>query len=473
MSIMGTGKLEVFFKPKSIAVIGASRKPEKIGYQLLRSIVIGGFEGKIYPVNPKAKEIMGLKAYASVLDVPGEVDLAVIAVPAPVVPKVIDECGRKGVKGVIVISGGFKEIGSEGAKLEREIVDIARKYGMRIMGPNCIGIYNPHTKLDTLFLPPERALRPKRGSIAFISQSGAMGVAFLDWLAMEEIGISVFVSYGNKADIDEVDLLEYLMEDENTKVITMYLEEISRGREFIEIARKAALKKPIVAIKAGRTSAGAKAVSSHTGSLAGKDEIVDAAFKKAGIIRAYDTHELFDYARALEAGKIAWGDRIAIVTDGGGAGVMATDKLTDVKRGVNLKLAKLSDETIRELKEVLPPFAIPYNPVDLTGNATPEMYRQVLEVVSKDENVDGIVTIVLIHPPGMNENVVDEVAEVFNRVEKPILVAATGGAPTQKVLLEFQRRGVPSYPEVERAVKSMAALVDRGRFLRKYVKGPH
>jgi len=294
-----------------------------------------------------------------------------------------------------------------------------------------------------------------------------MGVAFLDWLAIEEVGISVFISYGNKADVDEIDLLEYLMKDENTRVVTMYLEEISKGREFIEVARKVSMKKPIVAIKAGRTRAGAKAVSSHTGALAGKDEIIQAAFKKAGIIRAYETHELFDYARALAAEKIAWGERIVIVTDGGGAGVMATDKLTDKARGVGLKLAKLGEETIRELKEILPPFGIPYNPVDLTGNATPEMYRQVLEVVARDEEVDGIVTIVLIHPPGMNEKIVDEVSKVFEKTDKPILVAATGGTPTQKVLLEFQRRGIPSYPEVERAVKAMAALVERGRFLKQ------
>ena len=465
--------LRAFFNPKSIAVIGVSRKPEKIGYQLLRSILLAGFKGPVYPVNPKAKEIMGLKVYSSVLEIPDEIDLAIIAVPAPIVPKVVEECGLKSIKSIIVISGGFKEIGDEGAKLEEEIVKLARKYGMRLMGPNCLGVYNPHTKLDTLFLPPERALRPKPGNIAFISQSGAMGVAFLDWLAMEEIGISVFISYGNKADIDEIDLLEYLVEDENTKVITMYLEEISRGREFIEIARKVSLKKPIVAIKAGRTKAGAKAVSSHTGALAGRDEIVDAAFRKAGIIRAFDTHELFDYARALAVGKIAWSDRIAVVTDGGGAGVMATDKLTDEKRGVRLKLASLSEETINELREVLPPFGIPYNPIDLTGNATPEMYRQVLEIVSKDPGVDGIITIVLIHPPGMNEKIVDEVESIFKKTNKPILIAATGGTPTQKILLEFQKRDIPSYPEVERAVKSMAALVERGKFLTKFMKTSH
>ncbi|HID15273.1 MAG TPA: CoA-binding protein, partial [Candidatus Atribacteria bacterium] len=362
---MSDSGLEAFFNPKSIAVIGVSRKPEKIGYQLLRSLIISGFEGPIYPINPRATEIQGLKVYPSILEVKDHVDLAIIAVPAPIVPKIIDECGRKRVKSVIIISGGFKEVGEKGARLEREVIKIAKKYGIRVMGPNCLGVYNPHTKLDTLFLPPERALRPKKGRIAFISQSGAMGVAFLDWLAMEEIGLSVFVSYGNKADIDEVDLLEYLMNDENTKVITMYLEEISKGREFIEIARKVSMKKPIVAIKAGRTEAGVKAASSHTGALAGKDEIVSAALRKAGIIRAYDTHELFDYARALAAGKIAFGENIAIVTDGGGAGVMAVDKLTDKTRGVGLKLAKLEEETIRELRQVLPPFAIAHNPIDL------------------------------------------------------------------------------------------------------------
>lgn len=467
---MSDSGLEAFFNPKSIAVIGVSRKPEKIGYQLLRSLIISGFEGPIYPINPRATEIQGLKVYPSILEVKDHVDLAIIAVPAPIVPKIIDECGRKRVKSVIIISGGFKEVGEKGARLEREVIKIAKKYGIRVMGPNCLGVYNPHTKLDTLFLPPERALRPKKGRIAFISQSGAMGVAFLDWLAMEEIGLSVFVSYGNKADIDEVDLLEYLMNDENTKVITMYLEEISKGREFIEIARKVSMKKPIVAIKAGRTEAGVKAASSHTGALAGKDEVVSAALRKAGIIRAYDTHELFDYARALAAEKIAFGENIAIVTDGGGAGVMAVDKLTDKTRGVGLKLAKLEEETIRELRQVLPPFAIAHNPIDLTGNATPEMYKEVIEIVARDPNVNGIITIVLIHPPMMNETIVDRVEEVFRKNEKPILIAATGGTPTQKILSEYQRRGIPSYPEVERAVKAMSALVERGKFLKKIFK---
>lgn len=467
---MAKNELEAFFNPKSIAVIGASRKPEKIGYQLLRSLIMSGYEGPIYPINPKADEIQGLKTYQNILEVKDHVDLAVIVVPAPIVPKVLDECGKKGVKSAIIISGGFKEVGGEGVKLEKKIVEIARKYGIRIMGPNCIGVYNPYTKIDTLFLPHEKALRPKRGNIAFISQSGAMGVAFLDWLAMEEIGLSVFVSYGNKADIDEIDLLEYLMDDEKSKVITMYVEEITRGRKFIEIARKVSMKKPIVAIKAGRTEAGVRAVSSHTGALAGRDEVISAALKKAGIIRAYDTHELFDYARALATGKIAFGENIAIVTDGGGAGVMAVDKLTDKVRGVGLKLAKLKEKTIRELKEILPPFAIAHNPIDLTGNATPEMYREVLEIVTRDPNVDGIVAIVLIQPPMMNETVVDKVEEIFRNSNKPILIAATGGPPTQKILLEYQRRGIPSYPEVERAVKAMGALVQRGLFIRKTLK---
>ncbi|HDO19912.1 MAG TPA: CoA-binding protein, partial [Candidatus Bathyarchaeota archaeon] len=429
------------------------------------TIVEEGFVGDVYPINPKAEKIMELKSYPSILKVPGRIDLALIAVPASIVPKVLEECGEKEVKSVIVISGGFKEIGGEGVKLEEEVKKIARKHGMRLMGPNCIGVYDPYTKIDTLFLPREKALRPKKGGIAFISQSGALGVAFLDWLTMEDIGLSVFVSYGNKADVDEIDLMEYLMEDEKTKVITMYLEEISNGRRFMEMAMKVSEKKPIVAIKAGRTRAGARAVSSHTGSLAGREEIIEAAFKKAGIIRAYDTHELFDYARALATGRVAWGERIAIVTDGGGAGVMATDKLTDERRGVGLKLAKFKRKTEEELRKILPPFAITHNPVDLTGSATPEMYRQSLEIVAEDENVDGIVVIALIHPPGMNYKVLYAVEESYVKTEKSILVAATGGTPTQKVLLEFQERGIPSYPEVERAVKAMKALVERGKYL--------
>jgi len=465
--------LEPFFKPKSIAVIGASRSPEKVGYQLVKSLIDVGYEGKIYPVNPKADEILGLKVYPNIKSIGGNVDLALIAIPAQNVPEVLREAGECKVKCVIVISGGFKEIGGEGVKLEEEIKKIAKEYGIRLMGPNCIGVYDPHNKIDTLFLPRDRALRPKKGDIAFISQSGAMGVAFLDWMTMENIGLSCFISYGNKADVDEIDLLEYLLHDEKCKVIAMYLEEITNGKRFIEVASETSKVKPIVAIKAGRTMEGAKAVSSHTGALAGREEIVEAAFKKAGVIRAYDTHELFDYARALATGRIAFGDRIAIITDGGGAGVMATDKLTDEKRGVGLKLAELKEETKLELKKHIPPFAIPHNPIDLTGSVTPEMYGDVIEIVSRDENVDGIVVIVLIHPPGMNVKVVDEVEKAYKSTNKPILIAATGGEPTQKILRIFQERGIPSYPEVERAVKAMKCLVERGRYLKKLEKRFH
>jgi len=465
--------LELFFKPRGIAVIGASRNPEKIGYQLLKSLVEAGYEGEIYPINPKADEILGLKAYPSISKVSGKVDLAIIAIPAEGVSEVLREIGERGVKCAIIISGGFKEVGGEGVKLEEEVKKIAKNYGIRIIGPNCIGIYDPHNKIDTLFLPRDRALRPKSGNIAFISQSGAMGVALLDWMTMENIGLSCFISYGNKADVDEIDLLEYLMYDEKTKVIAMYLEEITHGRRFIEVAERVSAVKPIVAIKAGRTIEGAKAVSSHTGALAGREDIVDAAFKKAGIIRAFDTHELFDYARALATGRVAMGEGIAIVTDGGGAGVMATDKLTDEKRGVGLKLAELKEETKSELRKVIPKFAIPHNPIDLTGNATPEMYRNVLRIVVEDENVHGIIVITLIHPPMMNEKIVDEVEEVYRITEKPMLIAATGGTPTQKILKMFQERGIPSYPEVERAVKAMRCLVDRGRYLKKLKKNIH
>ena len=461
---MDTEPLEPFFKPKSIAIIGASRNPEKIGHQLVKSMLEAGFSGKIYPINPKAQEILGLKSYPNILEISEKIDLALISVPAHIVPKVLEECGEKEVKSVIII---FKETGKRGAELEKEVIEIAKKYGIRVMGPNCIGVYNPHTKVDTLFLPRDKAIRPKKGKIALISQSGALGVAFMDWLSMEEIGLSVFISYGNKADINEIDLIEYLAKEENTKVIAMYLEEITRGREFIEMAEKITLKKPIVAIKAGRTAAGAKAVSSHTGSLAGRDELVEAAFKKAGIIRAYDTHELFDYARALATGRVAWGEHMVIVTNGGGAGVMTTDKLTDPKRGVGLKLAKLKKKTEEELMKYLPPFAIPHNPVDLTGSATPEMYKHALEITAEDEDVDGIIVLPLIQPPSMNETIVDIVEEVYQKTEKPILAAATGGKPTQKILLELEERGIPAYPEVERAVKAMKALVDRGKILRR------
>ncbi len=465
-------RLEAFFNPRSIAIIGASRSPRKVGYQILYNLLKCGYRGRIYPINPAADKILGLKVYPSILDVPDEVDLAVVAIPAPKVPQAVDEAGRKGVKAVIVISGGFKEIGGEGAKLEEKLVETVRKYGMRLIGPNCIGIYVPKTGVSTMFITPDRMGLPGHGPIAFLSQSGAFGIAVLDWAAMRGMGISKFVSLGNKADVDEVELLYYLKDDPETHVITLYIEgiEAGRGREFMKALREVTPRKPVVVLKAGRTEAGARAVSSHTGSLAGSDIVYDAAFKQSGAIRAYGMEELFDYAMALALQPPAAGPRVAILTAGGGSGVMATDAAIDL----GLQVPRLSDRVVEKLRKVLLPFASPYNPVDVTGGASDEHMLEALEILMKSGEVDAIIWIPYFMLPGFTEefpvNFVNLVREINRELDRPIPVvgAATGGEYTWKLAYVAEEKGIPMYLSVERAAKAVWALYQYGRWLKKH-----
>ncbi len=461
--------VDVFFNPKSIAIIGASRDPKKPGYQILYNMLSSGYKGKLYPINPRATEILGLKAYPSVKQVPEDIDLAVIVIPAQYVPKVAIECGDKGVKGIIVISGGFKEVGPEGAKLEEELVKIVKEYNMRLMGPNCVGVYVPKTGVNTTFLTRDRMGFPRHGPIAFISQSGAFGVAVLDWAAMRDIGLSKFASIGNKADIDETDLLEYLVEDEDTRVITLYIEGVSNGRKFINSLRKVTPRKPVIALKAGKTEAGARAASSHTGSLAGSDVLYDVAFKQTGTIRALGMEDLFDMAIALAFQPPAKGRKVAILTVGGGSGVMAADACIDQ----GLEVPRLSERTIEKLRKILLPIASPYNPIDITGSARDEHMIESVEVLMRSGEIDVIIWIPYFMVPGISEGVVDEfikrVREVNEELETPIPIvgAATGGTYTWKLAAKAERMGIPMYLSVERAAKAAWALCKYGEWLKK------
>jgi len=459
--------IEVFFNPRTVAVVGASRKPGKVGYELLRNLKMF-YKGKIYPVNPKADEILGLKAYPTIKDVPNEVDVAVIVVPAPAVPSVAEDAGEAGVKGLIVISGGFKEVGPEGAELERRLVEVVRKYGMRLIGPNCVGVYVPKTGMNTLFLPPERQGFPGHGVIAFISQSGAFGSAVLDWAAMRGVGISKFVSYGNKADVDDDDLLEYLREDPDTRVITMYIEGVEDGRTFMKALRETTPVKPVAVLKSGRTAAGARAASSHTGALAGQDHVYSAAFKQTGVIRSYGMEELFDVGMALSMQPPAPGDRAAVLTVGGGSGVMATDALSDL----GLKVPRLSDRTVEKLRKVLLPIASPYNPVDVTGSATDEHLIESVEILMRSGEVDVIIWLPYYIVPGispeLNKKFIERVRKVNKELEYPIpiLGVATGGEYTSRYSREAEEMGIPMYLSPERVAKAAKALVDYGKWLR-------
>ena len=449
--------LEVFSCPDSVAVIGASRDQSKLGHGVLSNIIEHGYPGRVYPINRKADEILGLKCYPSVLDVPDPIDLAVVVIPNKYVAAALEECGQKGVKGVIIISAGFREAGLEGVRMERELVAIAKRYGMRIIGPNCLGVIDTICPLDASFA----AGMPPQGKIAFMSQSGALCTAILDWALAAEIGFSRFVSLGNKADVDEVDLLEAWENDPHSRVILTYIEGLSDGRKFMEVARRVTRQIPVIAVKSGSSDAGSRAVSSHTGSLAGSARAYESAFRQSGVLRAESIQHLFDYSLAFAYQPVLRGGRIAIVTNAGGPGVMATDALDQA----GLSLASLSRETIDFLQQNLPAAANIYNPVDILGDAPTDRYALALEVVLKDEGVDGV--IVILAPQVMTQ--VEETAEAAGRIaaryDKPVLGCFMGQAkvgPGIKVLNQYK---VPNYPFPERAVGALKAMLEHRRWL--------
>lgn len=454
-----TSMLETFSCPQAVAVIGASRDKEKLGHGVLSNLIEHDYPGQVYPINPKADEILGLKCYPSVLDVPGPIDLAVVVIPNKYVAAALEECGQKGVKGVIIISAGFREAGLEGVRMEREIVAIAKRHGMRLIGPNCLGVIDTICPLDASFA----AGMPPQGKIAFMSQSGALCTAILDWALAAEIGFSRFVSLGNKADVSEVDLLAAWEDDPHSKVILTYIEGLSEGRKFMKIARRVTRRTPVIAVKSGSTDAGSRAVSSHTGSLAGSARAYESAFRQSGVLKAESIQHLFDYSLAFAYQPVLQGGRIAIVTNAGGPGVMATDALE--REG--LSLASLSRETIDVLRDNLPAAASIYNPIDVLGDAPTDRYALALEAALKDEGVNGV--IVILTPQVMTK--IEETAEAVGRIaagcDKPILGCFMGQArvgPGIKVLNEYK---VPNYPFPERAVGALKAMLDYRRWLER------
>lgn len=451
--------LSFFFNPESVAVIGASTSPEKLGHAVLRNMIDCGYQGKLYPINPKADEILGLTAYPSVIDVPGEIEMAVIVIPHQFVPEALRECGEKGVKGVVIITAGFREAGVKGVEREREIIRIAKEYGMRIIGPNVLGILDTFTPMNASFA----AGSPPQGPISMTSQSGALGTAILDWAQGGSLGLSKFVSLGNKADINEIDLMNEWAEDPNTNVILMYIEELSAGQEFLETARRVSKIKPIVAIKSGVTQSGARAVSSHTGSLAGSEQAYYAAFNQAGVIRADSMEELFDVALAFGYQPHLKGKRIAIITNAGGPGILATDAL----ERLGLTLSRFEIETIHELEKALPDAASAANPVDVLGDALADRYEFALETVSKDPNVDGI--IVVLTPQAMTdiEGTARSVCELSARLDKPVVGCFMGEQRVKAGIEILVKNNVPNYPFPNRAASALRAMADYQEILKR------
>ena len=448
--------LEAFFKPKSVAIIGASKESKKFGHVIFKNFARSEFAGKTYPINPKAQTILGFKVYSSLQEVSDKIDLAVIAVPAAIVPQAVDDCLVKKVKAAVIVSGGFKEASEKGAKLELEIKEKITGTNLRIIGPNCIGVYDPSSHVDTLFLPTYRLKRPKPGSIALITQSGAFGSAVLDWASSQGVGISKFISIGNKIDVDEVDLLNYLADDPLTNCITVYVESIDRGREFLKITSEVTAKKPVVILKGGTTPEGASAALSHTGSMAGVANIYKGAFEQAGAIQALKVNDLFDYARVLAyqpAPKTQ--TDVAIITNGGGFGVLSTDEASRL----GIKLASFSPNTTKTLKENLPEYGIARNPLDLVGDADADRYRMALNAVSSDPNVGIILVSVLPQTTYIDSDVIDVITEAQATYHKPIVVCSIGGYFTRVMAEMFEEEHLPAYETPERAINAINALL--------------
>ncbi len=454
--------IEAIINPKSIAVVGATNREGSVGFAVFRNILRAGFQGILYPVNPRAKSVQSIKAYPTLTDIPDEVDMAVIIVPAGVVSGVMEHAGKKKIKGAVIISAGFKEIGDKGIELENNLKECAYKHGIRVVGPNCLGVINNNK--DIRMNASFATKMPKPGNIAFISQSGALCTAVLDHAEGRNIGFSKFISFGNKVDVNEVDLLCYLKDDPDTDVILMYLEDITLGREFLEIAREITWgsHKPMLAVKSGRSPEGARAAASHTGSLAGSDSTYDAIFHQSGIQRVEGINELFDYAVAFAQQPIPNGNRIAIVTNAGGPGIMATDAA--IRH--NLGIASLSDKTKEKLKESLPPTASIQNPVDVIGDATHERYEAAVRHILMDENVDG--AIVILTPQAMTD--ILETAEIVPRIakdiNKPILCSFMGIVDVSEGIHYLEKHGIPNYAFPESAVRAMASMVFFGNLLR-------
>ncbi len=456
--------LDAIFAPKSVAVIGASEKANSVGRTLLWNLISNPFGGTVFPVNPQRHSILGIKAYPNIFDVPEAVDLAVIATPASTVPTIIAECVDAGVKGAIILSAGFKETGAEGVILEQQILEQAHRGKMRIIGPNCLGAMSPRTGLNATFA--SAMARP--GNVGFISQSGALCTAILDWSFRENVGFSAFVSLGSMLDVGWGDLIDYLGDDRHTKSIVIYMESIGNARSFLSAAREVALTKPIIVIKAGRTAAAAKAAASHTGALTGSDEVLDAAFRRCGVLRVNSISDLFDMAEVLAKQPRPQGSRLTILTNAGGPGVLATDAL--IASGG--EVAPISQETIASLNQLLPTHWSHGNPIDILGDADPQRYTQALEIAAQDPNSDGL--LVILTPQAMTDptQTAEQLKPYAQIPNKPILASWMGGADIAAGEMILNRNHIPTYPYPDTAARIFSYMWQSSYNLRGIYETP-
>ncbi len=454
------GELHKLLNPSSVVVVGASRKPGKVGHSIFKNLLES--KVRVYPVNSQAEEVLGVKCYPSVLNLPEVPDLAVIVVPRLSVPQVMENCGKKGIKYAVIITAGFKEIGEKGAWLEEEVVEVAKRYGIRFIGPNCLGVINAVAGINASFAPEP----PLPGKIAFISQSGALATSILDWSVEQGVGFSKFISIGNKADVDEVDLLKELKDDPDTGVILLYIESITRGPEFIETAYEVSKTKPIIVLRLGTSEAGARAVSSHTGSLAGSEAAYSSAFKQSNVIRVGSVEELFDLAMAFATQPLPSLEKgVAIVTNAGGPGIAATDACSKL----GLELASFSSATVDRLRQRLPKKVQVRNPLDLIGDAEAERYRSAFEELIEDESVGGLLVILTPQDVTEPEKTATYLAEVAKRGGKPVVACWMGGKMVREGIEILKKHGIPNYATPEGAAYSLYGLYLYARLRQKAV----
>lgn len=463
-------KLDKLFNPSAVALIGASRDPDSVGHGILKNLIKGcvfeseyckPFKGRVYAVNPNADEILGVKCYPSILDIEDDIDLVIIAVPAKIVPSVIKECVKKKVAGIIVISAGFAELGKQGKELQDEIVKIARLAKIPLIGPNCLGIIRPPINLNASFAPS----MPPPGNIAFVSQSGAIADSIIDWAISKRYGFSTLISYGNRADLDVYDFIEWLATDHQTKTIALYLEGVTDGRKFIEVAKKISKIKPIIALKAGRTKEGKEAITTHTGSLAGSYDIYKSAFKQSGIFITDTIEELFDTAKVLANQPPCKENAIAIVTNGGGCGVLAADYCASF--GINL--VELKKSTIKKLDKTgkMNPVYSRRNPLDIVGDALPETYQAAINTLLEENYISGLVVIQTLQTMTNPEENARAIIEAHKRYpEKPIICVYMGGKFSQRGVLLLETNNIPDYNDLRKAALAMKALIVRGQQLK-------
>ena len=455
---MTSVSLDAFLQPRGIAILGASGDPAKLGYAVARNLVQSGYQGHIHLVNPRGGRLFDLPLYQKLENVPDPLDLAVVIVPAPAAPEAMREVGQRGIRAAILTSGGFRETGPEGARLEEEVIAICQKYAIRLVGPNCVGMMDTHLPFDTTFLAPPM---PRPGGIAFLSHSGAFCAAVIDWSRGQGFGFSTLVSLGNQADLNETDLLPIIAADQHTKTICLYLETISNGRRFIETTQRISREKPIVVLKVGRTSAGQRAAASHTGAMAGSDQALNAALAKTGVLRAASAEQLFDWAQALATYPPLQGKNIAILTSAGGPGVIASDAL----ESSGLVLANLPADCEARIQALLPAAASAHNPVDMLASASPSQYADCLEILLGEAAVDGVLVITLPPPSHRAEDIADALISLIKAASKPVLIAQMGGANTVIAHEHFVNVGIPVYPFPERAASALGVLQQRAIFL--------